>query len=215
MTLAALWAAGFGWFLYLATRDAPFPPRVDGIAALTGGPDRVEVALRLLAAGAAGRLLISGTGGNADLATLAHRAGVDPAPLADRITLGRAAHSTRGNALETRAWAREYGIHDILVVTAWFHMPRALAELRGAMPDTRFHACPVGRLALEDFSYGGVMRRVIGEYHKYLGALAGVSGLPFSRGGQGPAGRNPGARHPGAMRFGVMDPGSMDMKRRG
>ena len=65
----------------------------------------MEVALRLLADGAAERLLVSGAGEKTDLAALAHLAGVDPAPLEQQITLGHAAHSTRGNALETVAWA--------------------------------------------------------------------------------------------------------------
>ena len=132
--IAALWLLGFGWFLYLAAREAPPPPHVDAIVVLTGGPERVDVALRLLAGGTADRLLVSGAGEKTDLAILAHRAGIDPAPLERQITLGHAARSTRGNALETAAWTREHGIDSLLVVTSWFHMPRALVELRRAMP---------------------------------------------------------------------------------
>ncbi len=74
--------------------------------AFTGGPERVETALRLLAEGRADRLLLSGIGGGAELPELAHRAGVDPLPLATRVTIGRNATTTRGNAAETAAWAR-------------------------------------------------------------------------------------------------------------
>ena len=182
MAAGAGWLAGLGWFFWLALKEPPPPPRVDGIAALTGGPERVEVALRLLANGAAERLLISGTGGKTDLATLAARAGIDPAPLAGRITLGRTAHSTHGNALETQSWAREQNIHSLLVVTAWFHMPRAMVEVRRAVPAVAVWPHPVGRFTVADLAHAGVARRLIGEYHKYLGAMAGVTWLPFTPG---------------------------------
>ena len=179
--LALVWSLGLGWFLHLAARQGTRVAQADGIVALTGGPERVEIALRLLEAGAAGRLLVSGTGERTDLAALAHRAGIDPAPLADRITLGRAARSTRGNALETQAWARERRINSILLVTAWFHMPRALAELRRTLPGETVLPWPVGRLSLEELARDGMARRIIGEYHKYLASAAGLSTWPFAR----------------------------------
>ena len=177
---AAAWAMGLGWFLSLAAREGFAAGRVDGIVALTGGPGRVEAALQLLTSGTASQLLVSGTGEKTDLATLAQRAGINAAPLADRIVLGRAAHSTRGNALETRAWARERRIDSLLVVTAWFHMPRAMLELRRAMPGVTTHPHLVGRFSLSELSHGGMARRVIGEYHKYLAAVTGITLLPFA-----------------------------------
>jgi uncharacterized SAM-binding protein YcdF (DUF218 family) len=176
---ATIWLAGFGWFLYLASRVAPPAPHVDAIVVLTGGPDRVEVALRLLASGAADRLLVSGVGEKTDLADLTHLAGIDPAPLEQRITMGHAAHSTRGNAVETAAWAHEHGVGTLLVVTSWFHMPRALVELRRAIPEVTSHCYPVGRLGAAELTHGGGAGRVIGEYHKYLAALAGITASPF------------------------------------
>ena len=175
------WLAGFGWFLYLASLGTPPPPHVDAIVVLTGGPDRVEVALRLMADAAADRLLISGAGERTDLAALAHIAGIDTDPLEQQITLGHAAHSTRGNALETAAWVQDQGVGTLLVVTSWFHMPRALIELRRAMPAVTIHPYPVGRLDPGELTNGSEARRVIGEYHKYLAAWAGLSAPPFGR----------------------------------
>lgn len=179
MGVALSWLVGFGWFLYLTSGDAPPAPHVDAIVVLTGGPDRVEVALRLLAGGGADSLLVSGAGEKTDLAILAHLAGIDPAPLEQRITLGHAAHSTCGNALETASWVRRKEVRTLLVVTSWFHMPRALIELRRAMPAVTAHPYPVGRLAASELTHGGGARRVIGEYHKYLAALAGLTAPPF------------------------------------
>ena len=103
--------------------------------AFTGGPERVETALRLLAEDRADRLLLSGIGGGAELAELAHRAGVDPLPLASRVTIDRSAATTRGNATDTADWARANAIRSLLVVTASYHMPRAIAELARALPE--------------------------------------------------------------------------------
>jgi uncharacterized SAM-binding protein YcdF (DUF218 family) len=175
---AAAWLAGFGWFIYLITQPASSPRHADAIVVLTGGPDRVEVAFRLLADGAADRLLVSGVGEKTDLADLAHLAGIDPAPFEQQITLGYAARSTRGNAREIASWAREKGVGTLLVVTSWFHMPRALLELRLAMPAVAPQPYPVGRLDVAEFAHGSGARRVIGEYHKYLATLAWLAASP-------------------------------------
>jgi len=175
----ALCVLGFAWFLWLANSAVPNARRVDAIVALTGGPGRVEVALRLLANGTADRLLVSGAGEKTELAALAHRAGIDPAPVEREITLGRAAHSTRGNALETASWANEQGVGTLLVVTTWFHMPRALVEMHRTMPAVAAAPYPVGRLSVAELMRHGMARRVIGEYFKYLAALAGITALPL------------------------------------
>jgi uncharacterized SAM-binding protein YcdF (DUF218 family) len=177
--IASAWVLGFSWFLYLATQDAPPLRHVDAIVALTGGPDRVETALRLFADGIADRLLVSGAGQRTDLAVLAHLAGIDPGPLEQQITLGHAAHSTRGNALETAAWANDQRIASLLVVTTWFHTPRALVELRRVMPAVTVQPYPIGYLSIADLTRPGTARRVIEEYHKYLAASAGLTAFPF------------------------------------
>ena len=169
---SACWLGGFVWFVN-ATRQTTELPNIhtDGIVALTGGAGRVEQALRLLANGQADKLLLSGIGGGTDLAKLGHRAEIDTAPLADRITLGRYAASTHGNGVETAIWAEQNRIHSLIVVTATYHMPRALAELRSALPGVRlfpFAVRPVAdrmpRLRLE-----------AEEYTKYLLTKAGLS----------------------------------------
>jgi uncharacterized SAM-binding protein YcdF (DUF218 family) len=166
--LALFWGAGFAWFLRMAGEQSPLPTRADGIVALTGGAGRVEMALRLLAEGRARVALISGVGGAAEFAALARRAGVDPA-LGARVTLGRAAQSTRGNAAETAAWAGANDIRTLIVVTAFYHMPRALAELSRALPAVRLYPAPV--------MPGTSWRLLAGEYTKWLAAELGLSAL--------------------------------------
>ncbi len=168
-------AAGFAWFVAVASRPAPPAPHADGIVALTGGADRVETALHLLADGRGGKLLLSGIGGNAEFATLARRAGLDPAPLADVVTMGRDATTTRGNADETAAWARDNAIRSVIVVTAAYHMPRALAEIARAAPGLTLYPVPVTPRAL----HGGAtrLRLMAEEYVKFLAASLDLTAL--------------------------------------
>jgi uncharacterized SAM-binding protein YcdF (DUF218 family) len=180
--LAALlvWGVGFAWFIQIAGRAGPAPAHSDGIVAFTGGAERVETALRLLAEQRGDKLLLSGIGGGAELAELAPRAGVDPMPLASRVTLGRSATTTRGNAQETAAWARANAIHSLLVVTAAYHMPRALAELSRALPDVALYPLPV--LPVERPGYPAVPLRLMAEeYVKYLATQVGLTAVIPSR----------------------------------
>lgn len=177
--LLTLGAAGIvfpvlGLPAYVLRVADPPPPALPAraIAVLTGGPDRVERGLALLAARDDARLLISGVG---------HA--VVPADLGavgERITLGRTATSTRGNAREVAAWARAEGfgrgtpimgdLTEITVVTAGFHMPRALLELRRALPEARFTPHPVP----PNLPRSAALLR---EYAKLLGAALGLSAL--------------------------------------
>jgi uncharacterized SAM-binding protein YcdF (DUF218 family) len=175
-------AVGFAWFVHVVSRPAPAPPQADGIVALTGGADRVETALRLLAAGRAGKLLLSGIGGNAELATLAHRAGIDPLPIAARVTLGRNATTTRGNADETAAWARENAIRSLIVVTAGYHMPRALAEIGRAAPNLTLYPMPVTPRPLREAGTAQGLRLIAEEYVKFLAATLDLTALLPPRG---------------------------------
>lgn len=170
---AACWLGGFIWFVNATRRLAEPPPtHTDGIVALTGGPGRVELALRLLANGRADKLLVSGIGGGTDLATLSRLAGIDSTRFDDRITLGRYAASTRGNGVETAAWAKRNRINSLIVVTAAYHMPRAMAELRHALPGIRLYPMAVHTEGVE--SARG-FKLEAAEYTKYLLTASGLS----------------------------------------
>ena len=170
------WAAGLAWFIRVADRTEPAPPRADGIVALTGGADRVETALRLLAAGRAQWLLVSGIGPGTDLASLARLAHVEAAPLAARVELGRQATSTRGNATETAAWVRAREIHALIVVTAWYRMPRALTEIGRAVPGVLLYPVPVDPEGSQLPSLA-MARLLAEEYTEYLAARLDLTAL--------------------------------------
>ena len=174
--VALAFGVGFAWFVHRVEMPGQAPPHTDGIVAFTGGPERVETALRLIAEGRADRLLLSGIGGGAELAELARRAGVDPRPLAARVMIDRSATTTRGNAADTAAWARDNGIHSLLVVTSAYHMPRALAELARALPEVTLYPLPAAPPDRSDRT-ALPLRLVAEEYIKFLATAAGLSAV--------------------------------------
>jgi uncharacterized SAM-binding protein YcdF (DUF218 family) len=204
LLLAAMIAfgTGFAWFVHEAGQPATPPAKADGIVVLTGGPERIETGLLLLAAGHAPALLVSGLGSALDTAELARRAGLDPAALAGRVTLGRAATSTHTNAAETAEWVLREKIRSLIVVTAGYHMPRALAELRPALPGVTLYPAPV--LAGTRRNTGQIRapswRLLAEEYVKWLAAESGLSTL------------GPTHEPRGAAQLGVSGPGASGPK---
>lgn len=177
--------AGFVVFVARAL-DPPEPHggASDGIVVLTGGSERVATGLRLLAEGHAPRLLISGAHPEAGLADIASAAGHDPAAVAGHVAIGRAAATTRGNAVETAAWAKAAPLRSLCVVTASYHMPRALLELRRTMPGVALlpHAVvPVTLRAPGALWRPSVWGLLLGEYGRYLLARVGLSALASPR----------------------------------
>jgi uncharacterized SAM-binding protein YcdF (DUF218 family) len=174
-----LMVAGFAWFLRLAAAGPEAPEReTDGIAVLTGGAERVQTGLRLLREGRAARLLVSGAHPDVTLADLARSAGQAPEALAERVTIGHGATSTRGNAAEIAEWAREERLGSLRIVTAGYHMPRALLELRRALPGAALVPHPVVPASLRDREAGARLRTwslLAGEYLKLLAAGIGLA----------------------------------------
>ena len=174
MLIALVWVAGFAWFMHLAGADATTPMQADGIVALTGGADRVGTALQMLAEGRAPRLLISGVARGTEIAELARQAGLSPGPIAAQVTLGRAATSTQGNAAETAAWVESNHVRSLIVVTAGYHMPRALLELGHALPGVALFPAPVQPPAMRGHAEPGTWRLLASEYNKWLAVRLGL-----------------------------------------
>ena len=178
LVLAVVWSIGFAAFAWRATRPPGPPPRADGIVVLTGGAGRIEAALSLLAGNRARVMLISGVSPGLDLDRLMAAAGLRLSGddgVADRIALGHAATTTFGNAAETADWARANGLHSLIVVTAGYHMQRAMAEIGAALPDAALHAYPVLPPALLRPGSFGTLRLLASEYNKWLLVASGLS----------------------------------------
>lgn len=185
LLLVLAWSAGFGIFAWRATRPPGPPPRADGIVVLTGGADRVQAGLSLLQADRAQLMLISGVRPGLDLNSLIWASGLRlprEHDLAGRITLGHVATSTVGNAIEAAGWARANGLHSLIVVTAGYHMQRALAEFASRLPDEALHAYPVLPPALLRWHSLATLRLLVSEYDKWLLVASGLTNVAPLRG---------------------------------
>jgi len=172
---ALVWLAGLIWFAGMIPNDVvdPYSP-ADAIVVLTGGSQRFETGLDLLAAGKGKQLFISGVHQGVTVADLMHQAHRAPDRPACCVVLGHEADSTLGNALETAAWMRREGYHSLRLVTAAYHMRRSLLEFARVMPEMTIIANPVfpEQIKLANWwSSPGTAVLIVGEYDKYLGAL--------------------------------------------
>lgn len=173
--LTALLAGAIGQFALfahtIATAKVPSSANADAIVVLTGGHARVSEAVRLLEEGRANRLLISGVHPGTTREQLAAvTASAMPLEKAS-VDLDRVALNTAGNAAETATWVKKNGFGSLLVVTSAYHLPRAEAELSGALPDVDLIAYPVFSkdLKLESwYREPATMRLLMREYVKYI-----------------------------------------------
>jgi len=175
--VALVWGVGLLTFADRAARMTPAaePAPADAIVVLTGASTlRLETGLQLLEAGKGARLLVSGVN------TETTRADIQDITKAGQqlydccVDLGFSATDTVGNGRETAAWAAQHGFTDLIVVTAAYHMPRAMLEIRSAMPDADLRPYPVKTTSPDVDRWWRNMtdaRRMILEYNKYLAIL--------------------------------------------
>ena len=173
--LALLWALGFVWFAaHLPSEPADAAAPTDAVVVLTGGSQRLEDGIRLLADGKAKKLFISGVPPSIELAELLRVHHQDGSELACCIVLGHAADNTVGNAIETAAWVEREGFRSLRLVTSSYHMPRSLLEFSRAMPEATILPYPVFSESVHQerwWASHGTASLIAGEYDKYLWAV--------------------------------------------
>ncbi|MEP2827565.1 YdcF family protein [Parvibaculum sp.] len=176
VSLLALALAAYigGFFLFTAELDRTPPvgiAQADGIVALTGGPDRITAAYRLLEQGKGQRLLITGVHPDVDSKSLKEIVPGSAAKFDCCVDVGYMAENTIGNADETAEWVRRKNYRSVILVTSTYHLPRAKLELARAMPGVEIRPYPVFQdtLHLDGWwAYPGTTRLLISEYTKYL-----------------------------------------------
>jgi uncharacterized SAM-binding protein YcdF (DUF218 family) len=176
--LVVIWAIGLLGFAGRVDHSTPAadPPVSDGVVALTGASNaRISAAMQLLENGKARRLLVSGVN------PMASRADMRDVAKAQRriydccVDLGYQATDTVGNARETAQWVNAAGYHSLILVTSDFHMPRALLELKAALPDVTITPYPIRTAELDAHHWWRTrdgVRRMVLEYCKYEVILA-------------------------------------------
>jgi uncharacterized SAM-binding protein YcdF (DUF218 family) len=178
LVAALIWVSGLVAFAGRIERSTPAAPPepADGIVALTGAGsnERIQAAMGLLEDGLGQRVLVSGVNREASredvrAATRAVRRYYDCC-----VDLGFEAATTVGNAKETHDWAQAMRYRSLIVVTADYHMPRAMLELRAALPGVALQAYPVPTKVFDAHAWWRTGRgaRILSlEYVKYLAIL--------------------------------------------
>ncbi len=193
LVLAGIWVAGLLAFADRIARLTPAdePQAADGIVVLTGASDlRLQAATDLLENAKGRRLLVSGVNRQTTRKDVWALTGAAK-PLFDCcVDLGFTAADTVGNAREAGDWARAMGYHSLILVTADYHMPRALLEFHGAAPKIAVTPFPVATPALDArrwYATSRGARRMILEYTKYLTILAREAVLKLAPAGSAPS----------------------------
>jgi uncharacterized SAM-binding protein YcdF (DUF218 family) len=174
LVVLAIWTAGLLAFADRVARLTPAdePQRAQGIVALTGASDlRLEAATRLLENGKGQRLFVSGVNRKTTRKDMLGVTGAAKQVFDCCVDLGFSAADTIGNGSESAEWARAMGYTHLILVTADFHMPRAMLELHSAMPEAKITPYPVATPAYDADHWASSTqgaRRIALEYCKYL-----------------------------------------------
>ena len=175
VAVAMLVPIGIGFVRFVQHLPEPTNDQrtTDAIVVLTGGGERISAGLSLLQAGKARRLFVSGVHrgvGVGELLRLDRGARSADRDLADRIDLGDTAGDTFGNSVESVAWMRANRFTTMRLVTADYHMPRALIEFRMEAPDLTSVPSPVQPLKATGhwWTDRAATDLLLAEYGKYL-----------------------------------------------
>ena len=180
LALALIWFSGL--FAFAGRVQGSTPPRAPepshGIVALTGAnsDQRLATAMGLLEDDYGRRVLVSGVNRKASREDIRHVSRAVRRLYDCCVDLGFTAADTVGNARETADWAKAMRYTSLIVVTADYHMPRALLELKAVLRGSgvRVDAYAVPTPALKSRSWWRsprAARLMVLEYCKYLAIL--------------------------------------------
>ena len=170
--LSGIWFLGF--FFFVQTVFSPLKPQpmpTDLIVVLTGGQERIEEGLRLLAQDYGKRLLISGVNEQVSLEAILSQQRESYESLKEKIILGREATNTLSNGREAAGWVKHMNARSIRLITANYHMPRSLVIFRRYLPHIQIipHSVEPPKMSKETWiAWPGTMGVLLWEYNKYL-----------------------------------------------
>ena len=184
-TIVLAFIAGFFIFVsHINPSNMHKVSKADGIVVLTGGPSRIERAIKLLSEGKGKRLLISGVHPSTSRKDLSNLVPQYSEMFKCCVDIDHIATNTIGNASQTKNWVTIQKFSSVIVVTASYHMPRSLVELRREMPFTKLIPCPVNvnNIRMEAWwEYPGTMSLLVKEYVKVIASTIrlGVTQLSY------------------------------------
>ncbi len=150
LTLFILWSLGWLWFatnIALSTPDKIEDTPYEAIVVLTGGTNRVNTGMHLLAEGVSDKLFISGVNEGTHKEDILAGWKSRTKDKDDRppccFFLGHKATDTMGNAAEIKEWVTEQKITKFLLVTSSYHMVRAVLEVQKVLPSADIIPYPV------------------------------------------------------------------------
>jgi len=166
-----IWGIGFLVFAHKINhlKANEYDIKADAIIVLTGGKNRIKEGANMLENNMADRMFISGVPKNVSVDSLIKEHDISES-VKEKIELGKAAHTTLENAMETREWIVENQIKSIYLVTSNYHTPRSLAEFEEYNPDVKIYSAPVfsDNIAKKWWSKLGTSRLIFSEYNKFL-----------------------------------------------
>lgn len=125
-----------GFLAFAVTLPQPLDDtRTDAILVPTGGAGRIQRGLEVLRADRAPALFVSGVDPEVTADEFARQFDVTAREMECCVTLGKLAVDTRSNAGEAAQWLAINDYREVRLVTTDWHMRRAAAEMRHALPD--------------------------------------------------------------------------------
>lgn len=182
--LAVLFFAFFGFLACVQHFALTLPQKpplaaslTDGLVVATGGQSRIIEGLRLIEQGASMRMLITGVGKGISKTSLTEtfaKSDRQKAIFACCVDLDATAIDTRGNAIAARNWAQTHQLSSLSLVTANYHMPRALLVFQRILPDIAITPLPVSPPDLQPMRWYAnwpTAKLLMREYAKFLVVL--------------------------------------------
>lgn len=175
-----LWVVGLIWFIgevptrTTAANESKATAPVGVV--LTGAQGRIMHGLIMLYEGRIQKLFITGVDADVPGEDLFRSAGGALAEqlakrFKNKITVGKEARSTRGNALEAREYLDKNARNNkIIIITSNYHIPRGLHEFRRVFPNYTIIPEPVfsSQFPANWWKDEISIHLMISEYHKYV-----------------------------------------------
>lgn len=171
--LVLLWFIGFIAFNHRINNfKIEAGEKADAIVILTGGRNRLREAVKLLNAGKAEKMFISGVDRETSLKALQKRKDVEIFN-SENVTLDKKSTNTVENAIEAAQWVKEHKIRSIYLVTSNYHMPRSMVEFRYYSPKLEIISYPVfsEKVTKQWWKNRHSFVLLAGEYNKFLYVL--------------------------------------------